>query len=295
MDINLLKEVLSIPTYFGREELIRDFLVEYGIKNKILVKVDAKRNVYLIKGTLDEGEHYPCVVAHMDTVHYDQTPNIDNNNRLTIHEGKIMGLNKLWASKVEGKKSIVTGIGGDDKAGIFICLELINKFDKIIGAFFVEEEFGCKGSAEANKDILKDVGYFIQFDAPYSDWCSFTSNGVQLFNKRAFNKMKPVLTKYGITKISQDPYTDIHKLKQDFNVIALNFFAGYHEMHTNSEFVIVEHIEKSVNLGFDMISTLGLNKHVMKHLKRVNNKFYREIHEWVDSKIDVKKLIRIPK
>ena len=141
-EFKLLKEILSIPTYFEKEERIKDFLISYGIQNKIPVKVDVKGNVYLVKGQLDEGESYPCVVAHMDTVHFDQIPDIENNVRLTIHEEKADVGTKLWASRKDNGVSVVTGIGGDDKAGVFICLEIMKKYDKIIGAFFVEEEFG---------------------------------------------------------------------------------------------------------------------------------------------------------
>jgi len=261
----LLKQVLSIPTYFGKEDRIRDFLIDYGIKNGIRVNVDPKGNVYLIKGVLGENETYPCVIAHIDTVHRDQVRLVENNEKLIIHEDKIDGDSKLWASLKDGKNEIITGIGGDDKAGVFICLELIQKYDKIIGAFFVEEEFGCKGSLAADIDILKDVGYFIQFDAPTDNWCSFTCAGTQLFNESIFNKVKPVLAKHKITRISMDPYTDILRMRQHFDVACFNFFAGYQRMHSNEEFVLVSHINKAITLGTDMIKLLGLEKYDFVH------------------------------
>lgn len=285
MDKKLLKKVLSVPTYFGREERLREFLINFAVKNKIPVKVDNKGNVYLVKGVLNEGESYPCVVAHMDTVHSDQIPLIDENSKLIIHEEKINLGTKLWAGmKIDGKE-VQTGIGGDDKAGVFICLEIIKKYDKIIGAFFVEEEFGCKGSLNLDKDILKDVGYFIQFDAPFENWCSFTSMGVQLFNKETFDKIKPTLLEFGVSNISNDPYTDVFRIKEKLDVVCMNFFAGYYKMHTNNEFVIVEHIEKAINFGSKIIEVLGLEKYEMINKNKVDYKFFigiqKEVHNQV--------------
>ena len=280
MDKELLKEVLSIPTCFGKEERVREFLINYGVQNNIPVKVDVKGNVYLVKGFLEEGETYPCVVAHMDTVHFDQQDAITDNTKLIIHEEKTELGVKLWASIVDKGVEVQTGIGGDDKAGLFICLELLKKYDKIIGAFFVEEEFGCKGSSEVDKEILKDVGYFIQFDAPFNNWCSFTCSNVQLFDSKLFNKIKPTLFKYGQTHISNDPYTDVLKLKEFFDVACMNFFAGYYNMHTASEFVIVESVEKAVNMGNEMINVLGLDKQPMKHKKIPNYDLYIKIQNW---------------
>ena len=38
--LEFLKEVLSIPSYTKREELVRNFLISFGIRNKIPVFVD---------------------------------------------------------------------------------------------------------------------------------------------------------------------------------------------------------------------------------------------------------------
>jgi acetylornithine deacetylase/succinyl-diaminopimelate desuccinylase-like protein len=59
-----------------------------------------------------------------------------------------------------------TGIGGDDKCGVFACLSLLKELPNLKAAFFVAEETGCNGSLKANKNFFKNVGYGIQFDAP---------------------------------------------------------------------------------------------------------------------------------
>jgi putative aminopeptidase FrvX len=68
MDINLLKEVLEVPTVFQHEEMMVDFLINWGIKNSVPVIMDSYGNVYLKKGKIGDGEYFPCVIAHMDNV-----------------------------------------------------------------------------------------------------------------------------------------------------------------------------------------------------------------------------------
>lgn len=281
MNKKLLKNILSTPSYNKKEDKIRDLIISFGIKNKIPTMIDTKGNVYLIKGELNKDEKFPCVVAHMDTVHYEQISDINENKSLIIHEEKIDDLTHLWATRMADGVEELTGCGGDDKAGIFICLELIKNQDTIIGVFFVEEEYGCKGSEKADEQILKDIGYFIEFDAPTNNWCSFSCNNVQLFDEKVFNKIKPILSDNNITNISLDPYTDVFKLKTKFDVACMNFFAGYYNPHSAMEFVVVEDIEKAIKVGDELIKTLGLNNYYMKSAKNNDIHFFREIQKWL--------------
>ena len=64
-------------------EYVEAFAKEYGFN----VVIDSpKRNVLITKGELDDGEFYPCVSAHMDTVYNTHCYHIYNNQRLTIRE-----------------------------------------------------------------------------------------------------------------------------------------------------------------------------------------------------------------
>ena len=66
MNKELLKEVLSIPSYSGRELKLVNYICEFLKKNNIPYEVDKMSNIYCTKGETDT---YPCVVAHTDTVH----------------------------------------------------------------------------------------------------------------------------------------------------------------------------------------------------------------------------------
>jgi tripeptide aminopeptidase len=259
MHIDFLKSVLEIPTIYRREELIREFIITFGKNKKIKTKVDSVGNVYLIKGKLNKNKYYPCVISHMDTVHYDQKKLIDKQIKLKIKEDNISGKTILSAenpiTKVPSK--IKTGIGGDDKCGVAICLDLISKTKNIIGCFFVQEEIGCFGSKNCEIEIFKQVGYVISFDAPTNNWISYVSNNTQLFNQEFYNQISMILHKNNITKINDnDPFTDIFILKRQLNVNTINIFAGYYNWHSKNEFVIFEDVIKARNIGLSMLKKL---------------------------------------
>lgn len=249
---NKLKEVLSIPTYYGYESMVVKYIVKFAIENNIEYNIDDYGNVYLTKGLLSE--YYPCVVSHMDSVYKNQIINVLNDEYLDIIEINIPEDNDTYFSCIKG-------IGGDDKCGVLICLELLLKLDNIKACFFVEEEFGCNGSKNSDFIFFKNVGYIIQFDAPGDNWCSQTCSGVKLYDDKYFNRVLPVLNKYNITKISTDPYTDVAILRMLYSINCFNFFAGYYNQHCGKiEYVSLNNVEKSINFGYDMIIELGFNR-----------------------------------
>lgn len=250
---NKLKEVLSIPTYYGYESMVVKYIIGFAIENNIHYSLDDYGNVYLTKGLLSENEHYPCIVSHMDSVYKNQIINVITEQYLDIIEVNIPEDNDTYFSCMKG-------IGGDDKCGVFICLQLLLKLDKIKCCFFVEEEYGCDGSKNSDPNFFRDIGYIIQFDAPGDNWCSKTCSGVKLYDDEYFTKLLPLLEKYGITKISTDPYTDVAILRMIYGVNCFNFFAGYHNQHCGKiEYVSLNNVEKSINFGYDMVKLLGLS------------------------------------
>ena len=77
-DLQLLKDVLSIPTFTYKEDLMVEFLIKWFNQNNIEYFVDEHKNVYATKQTLTElpeDFYFPCVISHTDTVH-----RIDTNN-----------------------------------------------------------------------------------------------------------------------------------------------------------------------------------------------------------------------
>ena len=96
-----------------------------------------------------KGEIPVLLLAHMDTVH-DQLPYIFN---ISDEKGKT-------------KISSQYGIGGDDRCGIYMILEIVKTL-KCSVLFTEDEEIGGVGAHKfADTDFVKnlDVNYMIEFD-----------------------------------------------------------------------------------------------------------------------------------
>lgn len=258
MNKEFLKEVLSIPSYSKKEILMREFIKKFAIDNGIEYHIDYKGNIYLTKGVIDENEYYPCVVSHIDTVHSKHISLIEENKRLIIDEDQDILIAK------HPETNIQTGIGGDDKCGVFVCLSLMTKLDVIKGAFFVEEEIGMLGSKVSDDNFFKNVGYAIQFDAPSANWITEVCSGVRIFEDFFKDMIKEVLSDNGYTNFSNDPFTDVNQLAQKYDFNCLNLGCGYYRQHTDYEYVIISEVEKSLKAGLDLIEYLGNDKYI-KH------------------------------
>ena len=259
MDKKFLKDVLSIPSISGNESMLRDYIVEFAIENEIDYVLDKKGNVYLTKGKdkVTLGEYYPCVVSHIDTVHRSHIDLINDKRRLDIVEnvkGDLIAYNPLTNEQ--------TGIGGDDKCGVFVCLSLFLEMDILKGAFFVEEEIGMLGSREACEEFFKNVGYAIQFDAPSANWITEVCSGVKIFDDEFKDNVKTVLSEGGYTKFSNDPFTDVNQLAQKFDFNCLNLGCGYYQQHSDREYVVVDEVEKSLKMGYNLILFLRNEKYI---------------------------------
>jgi len=269
MNIFFLKEVLSIPSISGNESMVRDYIIEYAKENGIEYYTDAKGNLYLTKGSdkMTSGEYYPCVVSHMDTVHRSHSELIESKTNLIIEsstysEGEDGEMTTLIAKHPITKEQ--TGIGGDDKCGVYVCLEMFERFDVLKGAFFVEEEIGMLGSRQADDKFFENVGYAIQFDAPSSNWISEICSGVKLFDEDFKGEIKETLNECGYTKFSVDPFTDVNQLASKYDFNCLNLGCGYYRQHTNSEYVVVQEVFDSIMVGYKLITKLGIKKYTHK-------------------------------
>ena len=265
--IDRLVEVLSIPTFYGKENLMREYLVKILNEKNIDNYVDEYGNVYATKGS---AEYFPCVVAHIDTVH-------------EITDFEVIEENySLSAIKPNGEP---TGIGGDNKAGVFVCLELLDHFDNIKVAFFVSEEVGCLGSTLSDAEFFNNVGYALQFDAPGNNWVTYYCDGVKLFNKDSnfFDKVRPILEDslkdFTVDNLGYHPYTDVSALRKLYNFSCLNYSVGYYNMHSVYEYVLINDVDNCLKTAQKLISSLGEQLYYMEKDRdsyKINKKMIAE-------------------
>jgi di/tripeptidase len=246
-----------------------EFLINWLEENGIPFNVDEHKNIYAIKQTDEFVDYFPCVIAHTDTVH-----SIDSIN---IRE--IFSVNEQEELKPSLKAyndfGNPTGIGGDDKCGVYACLELLKELPNLKAAFFVSEETGCHGSKKADVNFFMNVGYGIQFDAPGNVMVSEYCMGTQLFDRDGeFFKICDVALNEGFQgrhDYQSHPYTDVYALKNSFDFACINFAIGYYNYHTPNEYVVVEDVYSGIETGKKMIEGLGYNKYQFKS----ESKYYK--------------------
>jgi di/tripeptidase len=275
-NLELLKEVLSVPTQTYKEDLMVYYITKWLEKHQIEYYVDEKRNIYATKKEsteIAEDFYFPCVISHTDTVH-----KLDTINVVEEYLPNAQGQIKL-ALKAYNDKGKPTGIGGDDKCGVFACLTLLNELPYLKAAFFVSEETGCHGSKSADPEFFKNVGYGIQFDAPENWMITEKCFGQILFDRDTefFKTCDKVLTE-GMIPTDMEymvhPYTDVYALRGKFDFACINFSIGYYDYHSKDEYVVVEDVYNGINMGKKMIEELGHKLHYKKSQVYSPNRFY---------------------
>ena len=298
MDLNKFKELLSVPSKTYQEDKMVNYLLnELSNIDGIKVICDEHKNIYVTKGVLDEGEYYPMFISHTDTVHNIVDEIIVKEEYLLrpYTFGKDFGNDQVLCLKAYDKNDKPTGIGGDDKCGIYICLELLRQLDKVKIALFVSEETGCNGSKMLNTDFLNDVGYVTQYDAPGDHLISYSCMGTVLFDEDSeFFKIayRSISEGFGNDMLVQShPYTDIMIMKQKSDLSCINMSCGYYNMHTANEFVCISDVERAITAGMNMVKNLGLKKYEFKPEPKPTtttttffdfddeNPFYDEVHQ----------------
>jgi len=265
-DIQLLKDVLSVPTKTYQEERMVEFLVNWLTENNIEHFVDENNNVYATKQEsvlIPENFYFPCVISHTDTVHNIEPINIREEMLPNAQQEIKLSL------KAYNDSDNPTGIGGDDKCGVFACLTLLKELPYLKAAFFVSEETGCHGSLRAKEEFFTNVGYGIQFDAPENWMITEKCFGQVLFDRDSefFTVCDKVLTE-GMDNQSMQymvhPYTDVYALRGKFDFSCINFSIGYYNYHTRNEYVVIEDVFNGIDMGRKMIESLGYNLHFKK-------------------------------
>lgn len=65
--LKFLKEIYKVQSPSGQEDRMKKFIIPYLCEMKgVNFKHDSIENLLVTKGTLKEGEYYPCLVAHLD-------------------------------------------------------------------------------------------------------------------------------------------------------------------------------------------------------------------------------------
>lgn len=160
-----------------------------------------------------EGEVPVLLLAHMDTVHHDNCTIV-----CTSEDG-----NYVMSPQ---------GIGGDDRCGIFMVLEIIKEY-KCSVLFTEDEEKGCVGAHKfVNDKVVPTVpiNYLLEFDRKNKNDAVFYSCDNKDFEAFITDEEIGFKTAYGSC-------SDISSVAPYLKTAAVNLSCGYYNAHTEHEYV----------------------------------------------------------
>lgn len=233
MRILTKKEVSLMENLVGiNQDSLQQILYKFLKQNYKKVTYDAD---YL----LAEGNIPIALVAHMDTVFKQPAA-------------------ELFYDRVKNVMWSPTGMGADDRAGVFSILKIIKDGYRPHIIFTRDEEIGCIGA-----NILsyapcpfKKLNYIIQLDRRNSNDCVFYDCNNKEFEK--YIESFGFVTAFG-------SFSDISELCPKWKIAGVNLSIGYRNEHTVSEVLFVG----------QMLSTISK---VEKMLDEKNPPSFKYIH-----------------
>jgi tripeptide aminopeptidase len=240
IDYTFLMEVLAVQSSPLDESRMLEYIKKKLTELDVIVEEDSFGNIYVTKG---ETSIYPLLVAHTDTVHP-----IVSKYHLFRSEDILFAFNPTVMKQ--------TGIGGDDKVGVFILLQALVDIPAMKAVFYRQEEVGCKGSRYSilnHKSWYDDCGYIIEPDRRGSTDVITNSGGIDITSQPFVDDIMPLMEKYGYSE-SVGIYTDVDTLvTYEVGISAINFSCGYHRPHSDQETVSISQVNTCYNLIFDIV------------------------------------------
>ena len=268
-----LVRTLAVQTATYKTKKMELFIKQQvkGIKGCTLVNEDG--NVYVTKG---EADTYPCIIAHTDTVHS------------LVRDFKVLEINdKLFSIDESTMKRV--GIGGDDKVGVFIALEVLRQTDVCKAVFFTDEEIGCVGSRRADMNFFKDTEFVLQCDRQGNKDFVNDIFYSRLYTDEFAKEIKPILDKYGMVE-TDGGLTDVYQLVDNLvplEVCCANMSCGYYRPHTDNEFVVISEVFSTLAMVMEIFEKMSGRVWEMLEQNRVSHgygrkKMYGGWEEWDD-------------
>lgn len=262
---------MSIQTESYNSHFMERYLKRFLKKNQIPYETDTYGNIYATKGKADL---YPTMVSHIDTVH-----EINMNSVVKRHNDILYSIDDSTMER--------TGIGGDDKVGVFITMSCLLHFDNFKAVFFKDEEVGCVGSSQCDPKFFDDSTIVLQCDR--KGMGDFVSEiyGVDLCDEILLNDIDDVLAHYKRKSVSGG-LTDVKSIAKVNDVQCANINCGYYDPHTDNEFISITDVENTLSFCIDVFTITSDKRYTMK---RTYNQYpyqsqmyssYNNYYDWDD-------------
>ena len=224
-DVNQLKDILQMD-----QATLKNYL-ELQLEDKGYIPINKKGFLYA------EGNIPVLLVAHIDTVH-DDIPSI------------------ICFSEDMRYVMSPQGIGGDDRCGVYMILQLIRDF-KCHVLFCEDEECGGRGANKFTESKIKpDVNYIVEMDRRGSNDAVFYKCDNPEFTEFVLG--------FGFSE-NHGTFTDISVIAPHLKTAAVNISAGYFNEHRQYEYIDMLAVENNIRRIGEMI--MADSKH-FKYIKR---------------------------
>jgi len=226
-DIKLMESLVAVDQE-SLQKVLHKFLKRHYKKKKIVNDPDF---------LLAEGDIPIALVAHMDTVFKQPATELFYDQRKNV----------MWSP---------TGMGADDRAGVFSIIKIIEAGFRPHIIFTTDEEIGCVGANELSYHPcpFEDLRFIIQLDRRGADDCVFYDCDNPEFEK--YIEGFGFVTNFG-------SFTDICELCPRWGMAGVNLSIGYRSEHTTSEVLFVG----------QMLSTIEKVKKILSETNIPNFKY----------------------
>ena len=167
------------------------------------------------------------LVAHLDTVHRTQPETI--------------------CYSADGTAMMSPqGIGGDDRAGVYMILRLIQSCHCHV-LFCEDEETGGHGARAFTKSgIVPDVNYIVELDR--------TGSNDAVFYQCRNRQFEQHINSFGF-QTAFGSFSDISILAPHLNLAAVNLSTGYYHAHQPGEYVRLDKVEELIGRVEKLLQT----------------------------------------
>ena len=158
------------------------------------------------------------LVAHLDTVHREIPKDVFFDEEQMV----------MWSP---------TGIGGDDRCGVYLITQIINHGFRPHILFLEDEEKGCIGAGKCTKELEKpNVKFMVEIDRKGENDCVF----YDCENKAFISYIET----FGFEK-AFGSFTDVCTLSKAWDIASVNLSSGYYNAHTNTEYIKLRELNQT--------------------------------------------------
>jgi len=218
------------------------------------------------------GSHPVLLVAHMDTVHMHNGGKKPTNIYIDL-EDKDSPNGDLWCEE---------GIGGDDRCGVFLVMELIKRLDCHV-LFTEEEEHGAIGAHNFCKSQIKpNVQFIVEFDR--------RNGNDAVFYDCDSKEFCDFVESYKFKK-TFGTFSDISIIAPHLGIAAVNLSSAYYNPHTVNEYIRIHELDRIIDQAIPLISDVSQKFEYVKKTYTYttyngHNTYYGHHDTWDDSRWD---------